>query len=218
MGIFDDFVYTNSMKKEGIMRLFWLIVIVLFAGVCFAEGANILLDDFEGNLIGGPEGTVDFGSGNGSAVAVSADQQMKHTGNQSLKVDYQAVSGGYIWIARGYGLDAKNSSWLIKPDGIEWKKVRAISVWVYGNNSQANIAFDIKDSGNEIFRYLIEDTFTGWKQIVCSLDDFLPRGDWQPDNADNNFQLDFPLKSFQFEPKPESKGVFYFDTVELVIS
>ena len=42
------------------------------------------------------------------------------------------------------------------------------------------------------------------------------RDDWQPEAADKNGQLDFPVKIFQFEPLPVSKGTLYFDTVELV--
>jgi hypothetical protein len=42
------------------------------------------------------------------------------------------------------------------------------------------------------------------------------RDDWQPDGADKNGQIDFPIKVCQFEPLPGSKGTLYFDTVELV--
>ena len=39
--------------------------------------------------------------------------------------------------------------------------------------------------------------------------------DWQPDDAVKNGVLDFPLKSFQFEPRTPGEGVIYIDKVEL---
>jgi len=181
-----------------------------------AQEKGLLIDDFEGAISGGPEGTVDFGTGENSKVEVTAATDIKHTGNQSLKVTYNALPGGYMWVARGFNLDAKNTAWLVKPEEIDWKKYNAISFWMYGSNSGTNIAFDVKDNGKEIYRFMLTDDFTGWKQIECPFSDFYPRGDWQPDGADKNGALDFPIKSYQFEPKAEAKGVVYFDTVELV--
>lgn len=186
------------------------------AGLCFAAGNNLLIDDFEISVSGGPEGTVDFGSGNGSGVEVTQATDIKNTGNQALKVVYDAAPGGYIYVARGTGLDAKNANWSLKPEDIKWENYSAISFYMYGMDSKAKIAFDIKDNGGEIWRFMLEDNFKGWKQIVCKFDKFMVRDDWQPDGADKNGQLDFPIKVFQFEPLPESKGTLYFDTVELV--
>jgi hypothetical protein len=121
-----------------------------------------------------------------------------------------------MWIARGFDLDAKNAAWLIRPADIDWSKLNAISFYVYGSDSKANIAFDIKDNGYEVWRFMVEDNFVGWQKIVCPFNEFFVRGDWQPNNADKNATLDFPLKSFQFEPLPEAKGTLYFDSVELV--
>jgi hypothetical protein len=190
-------------------------VVLLIASAGYAQEESVLLDDFEGPLTGGLEGTVDFGAGVGSTLEVSAATDIKQSGAQSLKAVYNAVSGGYMWIARGFGLDAKNSSWLVKPDAVKWEAYNAISFYMYGSDSKARVAFDIKDNGAEISRFLVEDNFKGWKKIVCKFDEFFVRGDWQPDNADKNAKIDFPLKSFQFEPLPESKGTLYFDTVEL---
>ncbi len=188
----------------------------LSAVSCFAQSQPLLIDDFEGTISGGPEGTVDFGAGNGSSVDVTAATDIQHSGKQSIKVTFDAVSGGYIWIARGFGLDAKNTAWLIKPENIPWKDYSAISFYMYGNDSKTKVAFDIKDNGNEIWRYVTEDNFKGWKQIVCPFKDFVVRDDWQPDSADKNAVLDFPLKSYQFEPRPAAKGTLYFDQVELI--
>ena len=199
------------------MRVLYLSLVIFFCSitVCFAQGSSLLLDDFQGPISAGPEGTVDFGAGGGSSVEVSAASDIKYSGNQSIKVVYDAVSGGYMWVARGFGLDAKNAAWLLKPEEIKWAEYNSISFYMYGSSSKAWIAFDIKDNGNEIWRFLVEDNFTGFKQIICPFKDFFPRDDWQPDNADKNTVIDFPIKSFQFEPRPPAKGTLYFDCVEL---
>jgi hypothetical protein len=183
---------------------------------CSAQEKSLLIDDFEIPISGGPDGTVDFGSGGGSTVEVTGATDIKYKGQQSIKVVYDAVAGGYMWIARGFDLDAKNAAWLIRPEDIDWQKFNAISFYMYGSDSKANIAFDVKDNGYEIWRFMIEDNFKGWQKIVCPFNEFFVRGDWQPNNADKNATLDFPLRNFQFEPRPEAKGTVYFDTVELL--
>ena len=190
-------------------------VFCVFAS-CFAQEKSLLLDDFEKAISGGSDGTVDFGAGGGSSVEVTAAGDIKQSGRQSLKLIFDAVPGGYMWVARGFNLDAKNADWLIKPEDIDWQRYNAFSFYMHGNDSKAQIAFDIKDSGNEIWRFMLEDNFKGYKQIVCPFTEFFARTDWQPDNADKNANLDFPIESFQFEPRPQSKGVVYFDTVELI--
>jgi len=203
------------MKKLGFLTAA-LVFLVAGAGSGLAEGDNLLLDDFEISVSSGPEGTVDFGSGNGSIVEVTQETDIKNSGNQSLKVVYDAVDGGYIYVARGTGLDAKNAQWVLNPSDVKWENYSAISFYVYGTDSKARIAFDIKDSGSEIWRFIVEDDFKGWKRVVVSFDKFMVRDDWQPNDADKNAQIDFPIKIFQFEPLPGSKGTLYFDTVELV--
>lgn len=198
--------------RKALLGLFFIFGVIAFA---FAQSESLLIDDFEGVISGSPLGTVDFGAGAGSILEVSADAKIKYSGKQSLKAQYDAVSGGYMWIARGFGLDAQNSAWLIKPEEIIWKDYSAFSFYLYGSSSKVQIAFDIKDSGNEMWRFLVEDNFAGWKQIVCPFKDFFVRDDWQPDSADKNAILDFPIKSFQFEPRPEAKGTLYFDSVSL---
>jgi hypothetical protein len=194
---------------------FALILCLSMAGLCCAQNQGLLLDDFENPISGGSEGTLDFGAGGGSSVEVTAATDIKYSGNQSIKVVYDAVSGGYMWVARGFGLDAKNTAWLVKLEDIDWAKYKAFTFYVYGSDSKAKIAFDIKDNGNEMWRFMLEDNFTGWKKIVCPFNEFFARDDWQPDNADKNATLDFPIKIFQFEPRPEAKGTLYFDSVEL---
>lgn len=193
-----------------------LILCFLFSIPCFAQEKSLLIEDFEGEISGGENGTLDFGSGNGSSVAVTADTNIKNSGAQSLKIAYDAVSGGYMWIAKGFALDAKNAAWLLTPKSIDWKKYNAISFYIYGSGSKTKIAFDIKDNSNEMWRFIITDDFDGWKQIICPFNEFFARGDWQPQTADTNAILDFPVKSFQFEPLAEAKGALYIDTVELI--
>ena len=201
------------MKRFAILVLGLLLAVTT---VCFAQKQSLLIDDFEGVILGGPEGTVDFGAGNGSTIQVTASTDIKQTGKQSIKIDFDAVADGYMYIAKGEGLDAKNAGWLIKPKDITWDKYGAISFYMYGTGSGEDIAFDIKDSGNELWRFMVKDDTKGWKQVVCPFDKFFCRGDWQPDNADKNATLDFPIKSFQFEPRPKAKGTLYFDTVTLI--
>jgi hypothetical protein len=191
-------------------------MVFAFSGVLFAQEQALLIDDFEGVISGGPDGTVDFGSGGGSSVEVTAASEIKQSGAQVLKVNFYAVDGGHMWVARGFGLDARNSAWLVKPEDIKWKSYSAISFYMFGNDSKADLAFDIKDSGNEIWLYMINDNFKGWKQVVCKFSDFVCRTDWQPDNADKNSRLDFPVKSYQWELRPVAQQVFYFDEVKLL--
>ncbi|MCM8795200.1 MAG: hypothetical protein NC928_00700 [Candidatus Omnitrophica bacterium] len=200
------------------MRIIGFVMLFILNVVCFsfAENKNLLLDDFEGVISGGPQGTVDFGAGNGASVEVMAETKIKYSGKQSLKVVYDAIPGSYMWIARGFDLDASNAGWLIKPQEINWQDYQAVSFYMYGNNSGAQVAFDVKDSGDEMWRFMFEDNFKGWRQIICSFSDFFVRTDWQPANSDKNSTIDFPLKSFQFEPRPEAKGIVYFDKVELI--
>jgi len=198
-------------------RIFLFLAMTLcITTLTFAQGKEILIDDFEITISGGPDGTVDFGAGNGSAVNVTAATDIKNSGKQSLKVEFDAMPGGYMYIARGYGLDAKNSGWLVKTEDIDWKNVKAIAFSMYGSDSKAQVVVDIKDSGNEMWRFTFDDNFTGWHQIVCPIESFQVRDDWQPDSADKNANLDLPIKSLQFEILPPAKGTLYFDTVLLI--
>ncbi len=194
-----------------------IFVFLLMVGLCFAQEKKVLLlDDFEGDIVSGPTGTIDAGAGNGSSVEVSADKENKKSGEQSLKIKYDAVSGGYMWIARGYGLDVKGAAkWLIEPEKIEWSRYGAISFFIRGEGSGAKIAFDIKDANNEMFRFMVTDDSKDWKAVVCPFDQFFARGDWQPANATTNATLDFPIKSFQFEPIAIAKGTVNVDEVAL---
>ncbi|MDI6759168.1 MAG: carbohydrate binding domain-containing protein [Candidatus Omnitrophota bacterium] len=200
------------MKKIG---CFVLVFILSIATSCCGQEDNLLIDDFEIVVSQGPQGTVDYGSGNGSSIEIITVSDIKYSGEKALKITFDAVPGGYMWIARGAGLDAKNADWQVKPEDIKWEGYKALSFYIYGNDSKAKIAVDIKDKGNELWRCLIEDNFKGWKQIICNFSDFFSRGDWQPQDAEKDAVLTFPLKSFQFEPLAQAKGIIYIDKVEL---
>lgn len=202
------------MKKALFLAVVFIAGLLSFSYA--AEQKGLMLDEFEVTITGGPQGTLDYGAGGGSNIEVSAFSDIKHGGKQSLKVTYDAVQGGYMWVAKGFQLDAANAGWQVKPEDIDWTKYNAISFWMYGAGSKTQVAFDIKDKGGEIWRYMTEDNFTGWKQIICPFKDFAVRSDWQPDSAEKNGTLDFPLRSYQFEPLPVSKGTLYFDDVELI--
>jgi hypothetical protein len=194
-----------------------ILFLVSFA-IAYAQGeGELLLDDFEGVIAGGPEGTVDYGSGNGSLVEVAASDEVKYHGQQALEVSFEALSGGYIWVARGYGLDVKGAgAWLAEPKDIDFTKYNAVSFYVYGVNTGGQVAIDLVDSGSEYWRALIDDNFTGWKELVIPFGNFFARGDWQPQGADKNAELNFPIRVFQFEPLPAGKGKLYFDYLRLV--
>lgn len=177
---------------------------------------GVLLDDLDSPVSKGLDGTYDYGAGNGATIEVTASTDIKNTGAQAIKVVFDSPAESYMYIARGFGLDAANTQWLLKPEEIAWDQYKGIAFYLYGANSGTQVAFDVKDASGELWRFMTADNFTGWKQIVVLFSDMFARNDWQPDSADKNGVLDFPLKSFQFEPRPVAKGTLYFDTVELI--
>ena len=187
---------------------------LLFMFGCSQSPKELLLDSFEGKL---NKETVDFGSAQGSSIKVAADRENKVCGEQSMKIEYDLKASGYMWVARGYNLDVKGAAnWEVQPKDIEWSEYNSVSVQMYGSNSNGVIALDLKDSGGELWRFLIDDDFSGWKEIICPIGEFFPRSDWQPDTADKNEILDFPVMSFQREPRIFGKQAFCFDCFKLV--
>jgi len=194
--------------KRGIL----ILVNLFLFSFCIAQ-QNLLLDDFED--ITEPKKNIDFGAGGDSQISVEISKDIVYSGKQALKLSFEAVEGGYMWVARGFDLDVKEATWQIKPQEINWQDYKGFSFYMYGSNSGANVVFDIKDNGNEMWRFLFKDDFSGWKKISCDFKDFFARTDWQPDLSDRNGELNFPIKSFQFEILPPKKGILYFDCVEL---
>ena len=187
----------------------------MFLAACFHRPLKpLVLDDFEDSC--GPA-CIDYGAGNGSKVKVSFSSQVFYSGKKSLKIEYQGTPSGYIYVARGYGLtNKKAASWLVKPQKIAWKRYEGFSFYLYGEGKGIMIAFDIKDKNNEMFRCLLKDNKKGWQKVVCPFNKFFSRTDWQPDNAVADGKIDFPVMSFQFEPRTSKSGLIYIDKVELL--
>ncbi len=199
------------MKMRCLICMFF--VFGLVAG-CMPPPEDIVLDSFEGLI---NKETVDYGVADGSSIKVTADTSNPVCGQQALKVEYDLKPSGYMWIARGYNLDVSGAAkWNYKPEEVSWKRYDAVSVQMYGSNSGGVIAFDLKDRGGELWRFLLDDDFAGWKEIVCPFEHFFPRSDWQPETANNNEILDFPVMSFQFEPRLGGKGSYMFDCVKII--
>lgn len=174
---------------------------------------EVPLDSFEGAI---NKKTVDFGSSKDTKIVVTAAKDKKVCGNQSLQIEYDLNPSGYMYCARGYGLNVFGSVWEgPKPPEITWDKFDGISVQVYGSKS-GDIAMDVKDGGGEMWRYLIQDDFNGWKEVFIPFFLFKVREDWQPSTADGNKILDFPIQSFQFEPRKPGPGKVNFDCVKIV--
>ncbi len=208
--------------RRAYVGLVVLVMLCLSAGYSFAIGP-LLLDSFEGQIVpagitsGSMSGNVDYGAGGGSSVEVYADDTDKVDGKQSLKIVFFAMPGGWIWIARGYNIDVKGAgAWEVRPQEIKWDKYNAFSFWMKGTNSGKQLAFDVIDAKKEYFRYLVKDDSDKWKQVIIPFKDFEARTDWQPNNATKNKTLDFPIMTYQFEPRPKNEGEWSFDKVELV--
>lgn len=198
------------------MRIVYCMAVValsILLGACYGLQRELLIDSFEGEI---SDETVDFGSSQGSVLKVEAEKNLKVCGDQSIKLDYDLKPSGYMWTARGYNLDIKGAArWEVSPEGIHWTKYNAFKIHMYGNNSGGVIAFDIKDLRGEYWRFLIDDDFEGWKEIVCLFSAFFARKDWQPQDATADEILDFPIMSFQLEPRLPGKGVYYFDCIKI---
>lgn len=196
---------------------FLLLSLVLLIG-CQCRGKELIIDDFQGEI---SKNTVDFGASDGSILNVTADKDITKCGSQSLKIEYDLKPSGYMWIARGYNLKIQGAekgwgSWKLKPEEIRWPDYNGISLLMYGRNTGSTIAFDLKDAQNQLWRILIDDDFTGWKEISIPFNQFFSRSDWQPQDAQINDIVDFPLTSYQFEPKVPGKGIYNFACVKLV--
>lgn len=205
------------MKSARVLLILTFFILAITSYGFAQPNDELLIDDFEGSISCGPDGTVDCGAGGGSNVSVEAAKDIKYHGEQSLKINFDAQSGGYMWVSRGYGLDVKGAAaWQSAPKDVDFGKFNAISFWVYGANTNTPIALDLVDSGFEYWRYMFTDNFNGWKEFKVPFSDFFPRGDWQPEKSDKNGELNMPINIFQFEPRPVGKGTVYIDYVRLV--
>jgi hypothetical protein len=208
--------------RRAIFSLAVLVILTLGAFSGYAAD-SLLLDSFEGQITpagitsGTMSGNVDYGAGGGSSVEVYADNTEKCDGKQSLKVVFFAMPGGWIWIARGYNIDVKGAgAWNVSPRDIKWNDYNAFSFWMKGTNSGKQLAVDIIDAKKEYYRYLAKDDSDQWKQVIIPFKAFEARTDWQPNDAVKNKTLDFPIMTYQFEPRPKNEGEWSFDKVELL--
>ncbi|MCD4780365.1 MAG: hypothetical protein K8S27_07455 [Candidatus Omnitrophica bacterium] len=184
----------------------------LTSGCSISPEDGLVLDSFEGPI---DASTLEYGAASGSTIKVQADRDIKECGQQALRLEYELMPKEYMYCARGYGLDVLGAIWEgPAPDKIDWQKYQGITFDMYGNTN-GMLAFDVKDAGGELWRFLIEDRFVGWTVINCPFSEFKVRDDWQPTTADGNKVLDFPIQSFQWEPKTPGKGIFYFDCLKL---
>lgn len=177
---------------------------------------KLLIDDFEGPIYTGPSGTVGTGTTEYAILEITADTDIKYSGEQSLKVTFNTGSGkGTAWIAKGFDLEeSSGAGWPVNPKDIEWNKYSGFSFYIYGGNSGNKIKLHVTDNGSEIFEYVFTDDFIGWKDITCNFNDFYA-GPWQPENADKNNKIDFPVKSFTFIFPSGETGTLYIDRAEL---
>ncbi len=189
-------------------------LLIFFSLSCSQSKDELLIDSFEGRL---NHETVDFGASIGSSLKVEPEEQLKVCGRQSMRLDYELVRDGYMWAARGYNLNVKGAArWSVKPTDIHWRRFDRFSIYMYGAKSGGVVNFDITDAGGEMWRFIIKDDFEGWKEIICPFSSFFVRKDWQPPTAKRDESLDFPIMSFQFEPRGTTEGVYYFDCVKLL--
>ena len=201
------------LQKILFSGLVWL-TSVLCCGNLMAEDGSLALDSFEGTI---GQQTVDFGAAAGSSLQVETATDEKSCGGRSLKMTYELEPGGYMFCARGQSLDVAGALWEgPAPDKINWSEYKAISFQMNDQSAVPGaVAFDIKDAGGEVWRFMINDGKGGWTKMTVPLDQFKVREDWQPSTADGNRKLDFPIKSYQWEPKTPGEGVIYFDCVQL---
>jgi hypothetical protein len=201
-------------SRNFLITVFIVAVVGIFVlGGERGTGRNLLLDNLEGEL---NHQTVDYGSDAASSIDVSGAADVKICGKQSLKLAYDLDAAGYMFCARGFGLDALEANkWSKEPSKINWNRYQGFSFMMFGQKN-GKVAFDVKDSGGEMWRIILDDDVEGWKEVVIPFSALTAREDWQPESAARNKILDFPIKSYQWEPRAPGKGVLYFDCVKLV--
>ncbi len=196
---------------------FTLIVLGLVSSVTLAQDAatvtasnkpitpELVMDDFETGI---PYLVDRFNNGIGFVpwgdkpenVILSARQLIpfsdialpttKETSNTVLAINYDITGwGGYTHAFNADG------SW----GSMDWTTYNAVSFWLYGNNTEGVVQFDIFDNRDlnldgdsaERYYYRVTDDYTGWRQWVIPFDLFQRRTDFQPGGApDDGLGLD----------------------------
>jgi len=181
---------------------------------------NLLIDSFEGKI--GVD-TVDYGSSSDSSMTASSTKKYSQCGTHSMQLDYNLKKGGYVYCAKGSGVHLRRDSstwqtgqagWRVHPDSIKWGDYRAFKISLRG--TRGRVAIDVKDSGGELLRKYVYLKKEGWNHFEIPFSKFSSRSDWQPETAVKNGMIDFPLNSFQIEPKSPGQGTLYVDCVTLL--
>ncbi|MCA9403914.1 MAG: hypothetical protein KC897_09045 [Candidatus Omnitrophica bacterium] len=205
------------MTRSGMRLLAGMALTVILAACGQQSGEkyskSLLIDSYDRPL---GSRQVDFGSSSGTRIEVAGYLGAKKCGAKSLRIKYNLLQGGYMYCARGYRLDAPGALWDgPHPEKIDWNAYSGFSVQVYGSR-RGPIAFDVKDNDGELHRFLIDDNFSGWREIYIPFSSLVSRTDWQPQNITVNKVIDFPIWSYQYEPKNPGEGQVYFDCLQLV--
>ena len=70
---------------------------------------------------------------------------------------------------------------------MDWSTWLGVTFWVYGADSGGVLLFEIQENRNpgsmvndvEVWSYSFQDNFTGWKTVLCPLEQISPQGDWE---------------------------------------
>ncbi len=185
----------------------WLILFILLLVMAAQVSAqadpvplDLVVDDFEAGLphIADSSGTaigfVPWGSEPGNVV-LSARQIVGAStyalpgtttpANTVLALDYDIGSWGGFTHAFADG-----TTWT----SMDWTAYNALSFWVFGSASGAQIQFDLFDNRSatlpgdtaERYFYRIDDDYSGWRQITIPFELFRRRTDFQPSGAPND--------------------------------
>lgn len=195
-----------------------MVIVIAVIGVFMlagerGSGRHLMLDNLEGELTAE---TVDYGADDSSTINLSADTDIKFCGKQSLKLEYNLQPSGYLFCARGYGLDTVAANkWLKDPQKINWSRYQGFSFMV-SSTQKTIVAFDIKDAGDEIWYFESEVVPGDWQEITVSFDALTVRQDGQTQTAARNNVLDFPIQSYRWESRTPGEGTLHFDCVKLL--
>lgn len=208
-----------------------LLLVLLTAGLLQAQEDTLLIDDFEHGVpslidgFGNGIGLVPWGNQAGN-VTLAALQVMEHSeivlpgqvgANTALEIRYNVPSGGWGGFTHALN-DGEN--WISQ----DWSAYDALSFWLYGNNTGAQIQIDLFDNraaGSttdtaERWYYRVTDDYTGWQQFVIPFTEFQRRTDFQPGGAPNDGLGLTEVSGYAFGFPAVEAQVAYLDNVMLV--